>query len=88
MCFLVGKLPTELWLLVAAAMGVDATMTDWLAVEQVCRASRSRVDASLQAWADGVSVGTEFCFVRADSPEAKCIGRHAAGMCVRGRIAL
>jgi hypothetical protein len=46
---------------IACAMGVDATVSDWIAISQVCSSWRRGMDVAFRHYLYGQKAGERFC---------------------------
>jgi hypothetical protein len=68
--------PAEVQGEIAAAMGVDATIQDWMVVEAVCRSWRAGVAGALCDYFRGQTAGVRFCPFEGTEAERRFVGRH------------
>lgn len=73
-----GKLPPELQLEVAQAMGPDATIEDWLSMEMVCKSWLMGTPTTLSAWLEAQSNGVEFARTRGTPTVAPFLMAHVS----------
>jgi hypothetical protein len=74
-----NRLPTELILAVAVAMGSDATVEDWINMSMVCQAWRSYVSTMFTAWLEAQHLGRPFGGFSGNAAELGFIRNHIDG---------
>lgn len=70
------RLPLELCLTVAAALGADATLRDWVSISATCRAWRHGTQCWLREWVSTQTIGSTFGRGTWSVAELAFAGRH------------
>jgi hypothetical protein len=82
----------ELQLLVAASMGADATIQDWIAFERKCKAWSVPFATLFAEWLKERELGSKFCFLEGTEEQfdgqIQFVGRHVQGEARHGVHAL
>lgn len=78
---MIDQLSAELMLEVAAAMGPDATVEDWVNIGMVCQAWRFYVATMFTVWLDAQHLGRPFGGFHGCPAEFSFLRRHVNGRC-------
>jgi hypothetical protein len=76
---LAGSLCADVQLLVAASMGADATVQDWIVFKERCSAWSVPFDRLLREWCRGQCVGQRFSYLAGTEAELEFVRGHVHG---------
>ena len=80
MVFRLGDLPAELRLLVGSAMGADATVGDWMRLEEAGAVSKEGFLGLFTEWLGKQPAGSRFGLCEGTDADLAFVRRHVQGM--------